>query len=235
MNANSFGQVNRRHLLMAGGAAFLLAGCAGGSKPIQIYVLKPDLARNNSPGPPGAKVTWDLAVATPYAIASLNLERIALTRSASTLDYFADAAWTDRLPVLLQNSLIESFEASGRIASVSRDTAGLKTDFVLETEVRDFAAHYEAAVTAPDVVVAITAKLVALPERTIVGTLDSQQHAQADANNVPAIVAAFNAALGASLKQIVAWTLTAPPAALTAPPGPARHHHRRRRRKRARA
>lgn len=230
MNANSFGQLNRRHLLMAGGAAFLLAGCAGGSKPIQIYVLKPDLARN----PPGAKVTWDLAVATPYATASLNLERIALTRSASTLDYFADAAWTDRLPVLLQNSLIESFEASGRIASVSRDTAGLKTDFVLETEVRDFAAHYEAAVTAPDVVVAITAKLVALPERTIVGTLDSQQHAQADANNVPAIVAAFNAALGASLKQIVAWTLAAPPHALPGPSGPARPH-RRRRRKRARA
>jgi len=234
MSADSILRLSRRDLFAAAGGTLVLAGCAGGGAQVKIYVLRPDLPNN----PAGPKVKWELAVATPYAPASLNIERIALTRSTTMLDYFADSAWTDRLPTILQNCLVESFEASGRIAAVSRDTAGLKADYILETEVRDFAAHYETGGTTPDVVVRITAKLVAVPERTIVGTLDSLQHAQAAANSVEAVVSAFNVALTASLRQIVDWTLSAPPSDLTGPPGPAivpAHRHRRRRRRVSRA
>jgi cholesterol transport system auxiliary component len=220
-------RLDRRHLLLTGGA-FVLAACASDGSKTQIYVLRPDLPTNV----PGAKVKWELAVAVPYAAGSLNSERIALTRTPETLDFFADSQWTDRLPVLLQNCLIETFEKSGRINAVSRDTAGLKADFVLETEVRDFAAHYENATAVPEIVVRIAAKLVALPERTIVGTLDAVHRATATENRVPAIVSAFNVALTAALKEIVQWTLNAPPASLVAPPAPAPAPARRRRRRR---
>jgi cholesterol transport system auxiliary component len=229
MSAKSIG-LNRRHLFLASGATLALAGCAGGGNKTQIYVLRPDLPTN----PAGPKVKWELTVAMPYAAGSLNSERIALTRTTSTLDFFADSAWTDQLPVLLQNCLIETFEKSGRIAAVSRETAGLKAAFVLETEVRDFAAHYENAVDTPEIVVRIAAKLVALPERTIVGTLDSLHRANAAENKVPAIVSAFNVALTASLNEIVNWTLAAPPAALISPPAPATPARRKRRRRRRR-
>jgi cholesterol transport system auxiliary component len=218
--------LDRRHLLIAG-SAFALAACATGGNQTQIYVLRPDAPA----GPAGARVKWELAVAVPYAAGSLNSERIALTRTTETLDFFADAAWTDRLPVVLQNCLIESFEKSGRINAVSRETAGLKADFVLETEVRDFAAHYEAASGAPEVNVRIAAKLVAAADRTIVGTLDSMHRATAAENRVPAIVSAFNVALTAALKEIVEWSLNAPPASLAAPPSPTPVRRRRRRRR----
>ena len=169
--------VNRRALLLAGGAALVLAGCAGGGQQIQIYVLRPDLAKN----PPGVPVNWSLSVATPYAAAGLNIDRIGLTRSAETLDYFADSAWTDRLPVLVQSALVEAFETSGRITQVSRDTSGLKSDYVLETELRDFTAHYETTNSQPpNIVVNINAKLVALPERTIVGSLEFAADGEGD-------------------------------------------------------
>ncbi len=45
-------------------------------------------------------VPWRLAVATPDAPASLDTARSALTRSATTMDYFANAAWNDRIPLM---------------------------------------------------------------------------------------------------------------------------------------
>jgi cholesterol transport system auxiliary component len=224
MSAHSFA-LDRRHLLLAGGAAFVLAACATSGRQTQIYVLRPDIPNN----PPGNKVGWELAVGIPYAAGSLNSDRIALTRTSETLDFFADSAWTDQLPVMLQNALIESFEKSGRIKAVSRETAGLQADYVLETEVRDFAARYSSADAPPDVVVRIAAKIVKLPDRTIVSTHDFVQRSTASENRVPAVVSAFNAALTASLREIVEWTLNAP-SGTSAPASPARRRRRRRRR-----
>lgn len=228
MSANTF-SIGRRQILLAGGAAFLLSRCAGAGSQIQIYVLRPDLPVNA----PGPKVKWELAISTPYAASSLNSERIALTRTPETLDFYADATWTDRLPIILQNCMVETFEKSGRIEGVSRDTTGLKADFVLETEVRDFAAHYEASSNGPpEVVVRLASKLVALPDRVIVGSRDSLHRAQAADTRLPAVVSAFNVALTAALKEIVEWTLSAPPPELVAPPSPASAPVRRRRRRR---
>jgi cholesterol transport system auxiliary component len=226
MSAHSF-SLDRRHLLLAGGAAFVLAACATSGRQVQIYVLRPDIPTN----PPGHKVSWALAVAMPYAPGSLNSDRIALTRSSETLDFFADSAWTDQMPVMLQNCLIESFEKSGRIKGVSRETAGLQADYALETEVRDFTARYTSPDGPPEVVVRIAAKLVKLPDRTTVSTRDSKQSATAAENRVPAVVTAFNAALTASLREITEWTLNAPSAKPEAPATPARRRRRRRRRR----
>jgi cholesterol transport system auxiliary component len=225
MSAHSL-TVGRRHLLLGGVAAITLAACATGGRQTQIYVLRPDISNN----PPGQKVSWELAVGMPYAAGSLNSDRIALTRTSETLDFFADSAWTDQLPVLLQNCLLESFEKSGRITGVSRETAGLKSDYVLESEVRDFAAHYSSADGPPEVVVRIAAKLVKLPDREIVDTMVSTHRATAAENRVPAIVSAFNVALTQSLREIVAWTLNAPGAGRAAPAKPGRRRRRRRRR-----
>ena len=217
--------VNRRGLLLAGGAMLVLAGCGSTQRPPQIYVLKADLPK----GWPGSKVNWSLSVATPYAAASLNIDRIALTRSSATLDYFADAQWTDRLPIVLQSAMVEAFQASGRIAQVSRDVEGLHSDYVLETEIRDFAAHYNGTDSQPpNVAVRIAVNFVKLPERTIVRTLDLQQQATAAENNIPAVAAAFNAALTLALKQIVDWTLSGKS------PGEETPHERRRQRRQRR-
>jgi cholesterol transport system auxiliary component len=199
----------RRQLILTG-AAPLLAGC-GGIQLIptpmqpQLYVLRPEVA-----APAGMPVRWRLSVGAPDASASLDTERIALARSATTMDYFANAAWTDRVPATVQRLLVQTFDASNRIVAVDRDTTGIETDYLLQTEIRNFEARYDTPDSAPQILVSIQAKLARMPQREIVASLNVRQQAQASANVLDAIVMAFNQATGAAIAQITNWTLSAP-------------------------
>jgi len=203
MTRPSLHDFSRRQAIV-GAAAFGLMGCSvlrGPAIP-QLYVLRPQV-----PAAMGPRVGWRLAVATPDAVASLDTARIALTRSTTTMDYFANAAWTDRITLILQRQLIAAFDSTGRILSVDRDTSGLEADYVLQTEVRDFQARYDAADGAPQVVVSIQAKVARMPQREIAANLNATQQMMAAANDIDSIVVAFNQATGAAIGQIVAGTL----------------------------
>jgi cholesterol transport system auxiliary component len=209
MNAARSICLTRRQLILAS-AAPLIAGCGGIQllpTPMQpqLYILRPEVA-----APMGMPVRWRLAVGTPDASASLDTERIALSRTATTMDYFANAAWTDRVPAILQRLLIQSFDASNRIIAVGRDTTGNENDYVLQTEILDFEARYDTPDAAPQIVVGIQAKLMRMPQREIVASLNVRQQAQASANVLDAIVLGFNQATGAAVAQIANWTLNAP-------------------------
>ena len=78
----------------------------------------------------------------PQAPAGIDTSRIALSKSPFSLDYFADLEWTDRVPDLIQNLLLASFENSGAIIGVDRDSGGLRADVILRTEIRHFEAIY---------------------------------------------------------------------------------------------
>jgi len=185
----------------------LLSACSvlRGPPVPQLYVLRPQV-----PPSAGPRVSWRLAVAAPDAAASLDTPRIALTRSPTTMDYFANAAWTDRVPLIIQRQLIEAFDSTGRILSVDRDTSGLEADYVLQTELREFLARYDTPNGAPQIVVNIQAKLARMPQREIAATLNASQQVQASANDLDSIVIAFNSATGAAIGQIVAGTLAMP-------------------------
>jgi len=196
--------LSRRHAIL-GASAVVLSGCGTvlqGPPIPQLYVLRPQL-----PASMGPRVNWRLGVAAPDAVASLDTQRIALMRSATTLDYFANAAWTDRLTLIIQRQLIQAFDTTGRISSVDRDTSGLEADFVLQTEIRDFQARYDTPDGAPQVVVAIQAKLARMPQREIAANINATQQAMAGANEINSIVVAFNQACGAAIGQIVNSTL----------------------------
>src|SRR5439155_4347300 len=117
----------------------------------------------NLPHPP-----IQLLVDLPLAPAGLDSSRIALSRSAVSIDYFADSAWTDSLPLVVQTVLIESFENSGAIAAIDRESIGLRADFILKTEIRHFEALYDSPNGAPEVWVAIIVRLVNPAGRDIV-------------------------------------------------------------------
>ena len=196
--------LSRRNAIL-GASAVVLSGCGTvlqGPPIPQLYVLRPQL-----PASMGPRVNWRLGVAAPDAVASLDTQRIALTRSSTTLDYFANAAWTDRLTLIIQRQLIQAFDTTGRINSVDRDTSGLEADFVLQTEIRDFQARYDTPDGAPQVVVAIQAKLARMPQREIAANINATQQAMAGANEINSIVVAFNQACGAAIGQIVNSTL----------------------------
>lgn len=199
-----------KHAFPAALLALGLAGCSAlTAPPPSLYVLQPKTTYDtNLP-----TVNYQLVVNTPVAPQSLDTARIALARSPTTIDYFASSAWTDRAPVMLQDLLVESFENTRKIVSVGRDTSGLRADYVLLTDMRDFEArYYDGTDKPPQVRVRLTAKLIKMPEREIIGGLDAVKLSDAERNDIDSIVAAFGEATGNAMKMIVQWTLrSAPP------------------------
>jgi cholesterol transport system auxiliary component len=151
-----------------------------------------------------------LLIDLPLAPAGLDTTRIALTRSAVSIDYFADSEWTDRVPPLVQTALLESFENSRAIDAIDRDSAGLRADFILDPEIRHFEAGYDSANGAPEVWVAINVRLVNPASRDVVAQILVERRQRAVANNMTDIISAFNEALGGVMKEIVVWTVTNP-------------------------
>lgn len=185
----------------------VLAGCAS------LFVATPGrLYRLSADGAYPAtlpRVTAQLLVDLPQAPAGIDTTRIALTRAPLSLDYYADSEWTDRVPALLQTALLASFENSKAITAIDRESIGLRADFILKTEIRHFEAVSDGSAP-PNVWVAMTARLVAMPQREIIAQASFERRVPAAANEVPAVVAAFNAAADAVIKDIVVWTVTNP-------------------------
>ena len=201
--------LDRRALLAAGLATTALSACSGIVGPPEappLYMLKPQLP----PAGGGPRVPWQMSIVLPEAPDSLDTNRIVLVHETQQMDFYAAASWQDRLPFLVQSALIEAFEGSGRIAAIGRDTDGLKSDYLLETDIRDFQARYDAPDAPPTVVVRIAAKLIAVRGRTIAQSFTAHAEVAAGQNNVPSVVVAFNQALAQTLAQITTWALNAP-------------------------
>jgi len=199
----------------------LTSGCGvtlpGTGERSQLYVLTP-----KSTYPDGLPmVDWQLLVEKTSSPAGLDTQRIAVAYSPIELDYFARTNWTDRAPEMVLRLLVESFENSGKIIAVGRDSIGLRSNIVLKTELREFQAEYDRKLEAdqagdgatgsgeaPKIRVRIAAKLVKMPQRVIVASKTFEHIVQAEKNSMGAIVGAFDEALGKTLKYIVIWTLT---------------------------
>jgi cholesterol transport system auxiliary component len=186
-----------------------LGGCSGlfgGSAPAHLYRLTP---KGNFPANlPHRPI--QLLVDVPLAPAGLDSSRIALSRSAVSIDYFADSEWTDRAPLLVQTALLESFENSRATNAIDRESIGLRADFILKTEMRHFEAVYASPKGPPEVWVALNVRLVNPADREIVAQTSFEQRQRASTNDVPSIILAFNEALGSVMREIVVWTAANP-------------------------
>jgi cholesterol transport system auxiliary component len=202
--------LDRRAVLVAGASSLALAACSnviGPGESPTIYLLRSEHPTSS----PGRKVNWQLLVLEPNAAQSLDTSRIALVKPGEELDYYAGSAWQDRLPYCVENAIIEAFEQNERIMAVGRDTDLLKSDYLLQTDIRDFQARYEVADAPPNARVRISAKLIAARTRLIT-QIDTFEHLlPASQNSVPAVTAALNQCMAVVISQIVDWTLAAPP------------------------
>jgi len=217
-------KIPRRHFLIGAAlsSSLSLSGCGGKlldigpPEPGPVYTVLPKPAQG-VPQAQGAKVSWALSILQPSAAPGLDSERIALTQPDGTLDFYAKVSYPDRLPPIVQQALLNGFEASGRIDAVAREQDALHADYNLVTEIKDFRAHYMVMDGIPNVTVALTAKLTTSHGRAIVGTFSTTQNGTASANSAAATAQALQQALQAAVTEIVNWTLTAPAPATQQP------------------
>jgi cholesterol transport system auxiliary component len=195
--------LDRRAFLIA--LSSTVAACTsplGGGSPPQLYTLTP--AKDFPANLPSTKA--QLLIEAPAAPGGLDTERIALMRTAVSLDYFAGAAWTDRAPLMVQSLLIESFENTGKVAAIDRESIALRADYILKTDFRDFTAIYGGS-GVPVIRVRLGLKLVHMPDRQIVAQHNTSADEPAQENSIMAVVQAFDTALHRAVVETVGWAL----------------------------
>lgn len=204
-------RMTRRLLLKSAASAAAVLPSACGllpevQEPVELYTLTPKTTFEESV----PTVDWQLVVEEPVAAAGLVTSRIALQHTPLTVEYYANAAWTDNAPAMVQTLLIESFEATDSIVAVGREAIGLRPDYILKTDLREFQAVYDGEDPVPFIWVRINAKLVQMPDRKIVASRTVERKLPAAGAKLADIIAAFDEALGKVLRDIVVFTLNAP-------------------------
>jgi cholesterol transport system auxiliary component len=188
--------------------AVLLSACSlpdlGSGPPPDLYILSP-----KSTFPEDLpSVDWQLVVEEPSTAKGIDTDRIAIAPTSLEVKYLAGSRWADRAPRMVQQLLIQSFENTKKIVSVGRQSIGLRSDFVLKVELREFQAE-KTAEGGTVVRVRLNLKLVRIAMGQIVASQSFEAVKPANSENVADIVQAFDDGVGAVLKRAVAWTLKA--------------------------
>lgn len=188
-------------------AAFTLslamAGCAGGllgthGDPPQVYRIAGAPAQSGGPSLPVA-----LAVARPRAASSLDTERIAVVRGGSGFDYYAGVRWSDPAPQMLQQLLVEALVADGRFATAVAAPSRVPAEFLLDVELREFAAFYDTADAQPQARVRWQATLIDARSGARIASFQAGGTAVAAANRRDALIAAFQQATQVAVSETV--------------------------------
>jgi cholesterol transport system auxiliary component len=198
--------ISRRGLLRMLAVPASLAACNGilpQAPPSNLYALSP---KTTFP-PDLPRVNWQLVVEEPFAAGGLDTHRIAIMTNPYEIKYYAGARWAERAPRMVQTLLVESFENTGKIVAVGRQSIGLRSDFNLKSELREFQAELKEGGTTPEIRVALNAKLIGQPRQQIVASANFERRVRAKDGELLSVVAAFDEALGQVLRETVQWTL----------------------------
>ncbi|WP_146908358.1 ABC-type transport auxiliary lipoprotein family protein [Arenimonas daejeonensis] len=194
-----------RVFLLAAAASLLLGGCAaiGGPK-TEVKVYAPTASITPDPAWPAAD--WSLSIGVTAANQMLDSSRIAVRPTPNRFQAYKGAMWTDSVPELLQTTLVEGFEDSGKITAVGRFGAYSRGEYGLVLEVRAFETVYTG--DRPEAVIEVQAMLVRLRGggRSPV-TKRFRQVVPGTSPDLDSMVLSFSQALSNISTEIVGWTL----------------------------
>jgi len=154
--------------------------------------------------PGGDALAAALSVARPRAASALDTTRIAVVQPGSAFDYFSGVRWSEPAPQMLQQMLVEALVADGRFATTVAAPSRVPTEYLLDIEVRSFAAFYAQAGAAPEVRVQWQVTLVDTRSGARVTSFVAETKATAAENRRGAVVAAFQQAASAAVQDTVA-------------------------------
>ncbi|MCB2053326.1 MAG: membrane integrity-associated transporter subunit PqiC [Geminicoccaceae bacterium] len=185
-----------------------LTGCAALNiatrQPPRLFALSPKTTFEE--GLPRSDAV--VMVEAPSATAGLNTARIALKPEPTLLEYYAAALWIDVVPVMVQNLVVESLDASRAVEAVSpAEAVGIRPDYGLRIHIREFQAEYDQGTDKPPLVnVRLQGRLLEMPRRRSIDTVSVQQMLRASGTSVDSVVLAYDESLGKALKRLVEWT-----------------------------
>ena len=112
-----------------------LAGCAAlGGKPAPLDTFELSAPSVDIHGHSRRQIL----IAQPSALKALDSQNIVIRLSDRSIQYLKGAQWADRLPLIVQARLAETFQRSGSFAGVGKPGEGLAIDYQIIVEVRSF-------------------------------------------------------------------------------------------------
>ena len=197
-------------LLLLVFAASLVSGCGGlatlktVTEPTDLY----DLTPKSTYSPDLPSIAQQVVVEEPTAASSVNTDRIAVKPTPYQVQYFPNARWVDRAPLLVQTLLLESLENTGKVGAVGRQAIGLSSDYTLVTDLREFQAQKSTSTDAPlTILVQLNIKIVREPRGLIVASQSFAHEVQTASTDMADVVRAFDDALGKTMGRAVDWAL----------------------------
>lgn len=189
-----------------------LAGCTGldtlrqASKPNDLYLLTPKSTFSSSL----PRIRKQIVVQEPTATAAVNTDQIAIQPTALQVQYLPQARWVDRAPLIVQALLVESYENSGKVAAVGRSIVGLRADYVIVPDLREFQGIVVGETADSKTVrveVRMNIKIIDEYEDKIIASDSFQEFVVSASDKTPDLVEAFDIALGKTMRDAVEWSV----------------------------
>jgi cholesterol transport system auxiliary component len=83
-------------------------------------------------------VAKQLIIEVPSAAVSLDSIRVAVVPAPQQINYYADMEWSDRLPAVIQESILYSLQNQHLFQAVTRGSEGVIPDQSLKIDIRKF-------------------------------------------------------------------------------------------------
>jgi phospholipid/cholesterol/gamma-HCH transport system substrate-binding protein len=142
-----------------------------------------------------------IVVAEPTAVVALETQRMLARASDGQITQIGDAQWSDALPKLIQEKIIESFENAGLAAAVLPPVEHVTANYQLLIDLRSFGIKLGPQPTAD---VEFSAKVVA-EGGNVAGAQLIHASVPAPGTDTPAVAAALNQAFGKAATDLVTW------------------------------
>jgi phospholipid/cholesterol/gamma-HCH transport system substrate-binding protein len=159
-----------------------------------------DLTAPRAFPPPQKTAGTQIVIPEPVTLVVLDTQRIIVDPSAG--EPLENVQWSDTIPKLLQEKIIQSFEASNYVAAVAKPMEGLVADYQLLIDLRSF--QITGAAGAPTAHVEFAAKLLGEAGR-IVGSRTFDAVVPATDVTAAGAAAALNEAFGKAVIGLVTW------------------------------
>jgi phospholipid/cholesterol/gamma-HCH transport system substrate-binding protein len=169
-----------------------------------VYDLKPATGFDA----PVKSIRGQLTIPEPNAVVMYDTQRL-LTPPGIDLPGFAGAQWSDSIPKMLQEKLLQSFENYDIGHPPVRPNDSVQPDYQLQTDIRSFQLAGEGDLNAE---IAFGAKIIDKGGKLVAARL-FRQASRLDKVEPAAAVAAFEVAFNGIAKELIAWTVESLPAA----------------------
>ncbi|MEN8640974.1 ABC-type transport auxiliary lipoprotein family protein [Pseudomonas sichuanensis] len=172
------------------------------TEPVDIYRLPVKQAAGSA-----TPASWSLRLNKPLASEALAGPRIAVIPQGDVISSYKGARWSDPVPMLVRNRLLDGFQRDGRVQRLSADDANLQADYELGGELQAFQSEYRAK-DQVEVVIRYDARLVQGRSQRILASKRFEVRQPLASTQVPSAVAGFGAASDQLARQVIDWTVS---------------------------